>query len=206
MTNSHSPSEPGISKERVQFLIESSRTSHEELIFRIKHRDDWLKIQLLAQVILLALAFGIEIGGVKATSPIPDVIALAIPTSFILACVYVVEDNLVGYLTSERGKFAHTEARMFPNEERIGLFEASAALDDYRRTTLPIRLAAQLGAFVVIPTGLAFFRLRRITEWNKLRTIELIFDLLLVLVTLSLVVWAFCKRRSLRSAASLLEV
>ena len=55
MTKLHSLSDPSISKERVQFLIESSRTSHEKLIFRIKHRDDWLKIQLVAQVIMLAL-------------------------------------------------------------------------------------------------------------------------------------------------------
>jgi len=198
-------SESSISKERVQFLIESSRTSHEELIFRIKHRDDWLKIQLLAQVIMLALTFGIEIGGIKATSPLPNVIALAIPTSFILACLYVVEDNLVGYLTSERGKFSRTEAQMFPNEERIGLFEASDALDNYRRTTLPIRFAAQLVAFIVIPAGLALYRLGRITEWRKLHTVELIVDMLLLPLALGLIVWAFRKRRSLRNIGNIVK-
>lgn len=148
---------------------------------------------------MLALAFGIEIGGVKATSPIPNVIALAIPTSFILACLYVVEDNLVGYLTSERGKFSRTEAQMFPNEARIGLFEASDALDNYRRTTLPIRFAAQLVAFILIPAGLALYRFGRITEWRKLHTIELIVDVLLLPLAFGLIVWAFRKRRSLRN-------
>lgn len=205
MTKIDSPSEFHISKERIQFLIESSRTSHEELIFRIKHRDDWLKIQLLAQVTMLALAFGIEIGGIRATSPIPSVIALAIPTSFILACLYVVEDNLVGYLTSERGKFARTEAQMFPNEERIGLFEASDALDNYRRTTLPIRFAAQLGAFILIPAGLASYRMLRIGEWNNLHTIELIVDVILWCLALGLIIWAFYKRRSMRNVGNILR-
>ena len=188
-------SEPSISRERIPFLLESSRTSYEELIFRIKHRDDWLKIQLLAQVTMLALAFGIEIGGVKATSSIPNVLALAIPTAFILACLYVVEDNLVGYLSRERAKFALTEARMFPKEDRIDLWEASDSLRNYARTTLPIRFAAQLGAFVLIPAGLALYRYWGITAGIKLYFIESIVDALLWCATLGIIIWAFRKRQ-----------
>jgi hypothetical protein len=192
---SHGKSRSNISTERIQFLIESSRTSHEELMFRIKHRDDWLKIQLLAQVTMLALTFGINIGGVNATAPIPNVIALAIPTSFILTCLYVVEDNLVGYLTKERSKFAYTEARMYPHEDRMDLFEASDALNDYRKTTLHIRLLAQLVAFVLIPVGFALYRFTRIPAWNNLHFFEFLIDAALLGGTLCLIIWAFFKRR-----------
>src|SRR4051812_2427440 len=55
-----------IKKERLDFLIELSRTSQEELMFRIEHRDRWLTHQLLAQAILIGLALGFKIGGVEA--------------------------------------------------------------------------------------------------------------------------------------------
>jgi hypothetical protein len=57
--------------DRTNFLIETSRTSHEELMFRIKQRDDWMKLQLISQGALAALAFGIEVSGVKTASPVP---------------------------------------------------------------------------------------------------------------------------------------
>lgn len=184
-----------ISKERIDFLIESSRTSLEELIFRIKHRDDWLKIQLLAQITMLALAFGVEVGGFNATNPIPNVLALAVPTAFILASLYVVEDNLIGHLSRERGKLSLIEAQMFPAEREIPLFEASDALRDYAKTTLPIRLAAQLGAFVLIPAGLSAYRFISFAVWNKLQIVESAVDIFLWCVTIGMIVWTFRRRQ-----------
>ena len=84
---------------------------------------------------------------------------------------------------------------MFPKGGRIELFEASDGLRNYARTTLPIRLAAQLGAFVLIPAGLAEYRFLGITIENKLRIIELIVDAVLWCVTVGIIIWAFHKRR-----------
>lgn len=71
-------------------------------MFRIKHRDDWMKLQLVSQGALAALAFGIEVSGVKPHLRCPGRLTLAAPVSFVLAVLYCVEDRLVGLLSHWR--------------------------------------------------------------------------------------------------------
>jgi hypothetical protein len=144
--------------EKLTLVTESSRTAHEELMFRIRHRDDWLKLQLLAQAVLAALAFGIEISGVKGHDPAPWVLDFAAPVSVVFTILYCVEDRLVGLLTRWRGHLYHSEAKRDERLTGIENFEGSPALPEYAKSALWWRLWAQIGAFLVIPGVLGFRR------------------------------------------------
>ena len=50
---------------RIDYLFECMRTTREEMLFRIKHRDNWLSAHLVVQAGLLALAQGVEMAGLK---------------------------------------------------------------------------------------------------------------------------------------------
>src|SRR5580692_11462376 len=70
--------------DRRDFLLELSRTSQEELMFRIGHRDNWLARQLMAQAILVALSLGIQIGGASFQSPSPTLVKPLISAEHLL--------------------------------------------------------------------------------------------------------------------------
>lgn len=192
--NDQAPKEPVII-DRTSFLLESSRTSHEELMFRIKHRDDWMKLQLIAQATLAALAFGVEVGGVKTASPVPWALTLASPISFILAVLYCVEDRLIGLLSHWRSGLPKREAALSKpaaGESEIEVFEASSAIEEYSRSALLLRLLAQLCAFVGIPAILAAYRLHA-GQRNKWELFASAFSLIL---TFAALIWQFYARRS----------
>src|SRR5262245_17061309 len=120
--------------ERLTLVTESSRTAHDELMFRIRHRDDWLKLQLLSQAVLAALAFGVEVGGFKTESPVPWALNLAGPISTIFTILYCIEDRLVGLLTHWRGALYRQEAVRDPTLSGLENFEGSEAIWQYGKS------------------------------------------------------------------------
>src|SRR5712692_6813818 len=89
---------------RVPFLIASHDDARREQLFWEEHRDRWLKLVLLAQAILFALASGIEVAGVRVAKPETTadpyhvLLLLAPVVSMILYLMFLVEDRLVGLL------------------------------------------------------------------------------------------------------------
>lgn len=148
----------------LDFAIECSRTSHDELVFRAKHRDDWLKVQLFTQMALLALARGVEIGGVKSVSALPDVLVVAAPASVVLAALYASEDLLVGLLSRYRSRLSVSVAKAHGKAD-TGLFEASAEIGEYAKRALPLRFTAQVVGFVLIPAVSVSFRMLDPGRW-----------------------------------------
>jgi hypothetical protein len=180
--------------DRTSFLIETSRTSHEELMFRIKQRDDWMKLQLIAQGALAALAFGIEVSGVKTASPVPWALTIAAPVSFILAVLYCVEDRLVGLLSHWRSGLPKREVSLVElesGENEIEVFESSKAIEEYSQSALWWRLMAQLSAFIGIPTILALYRVHT-NQWSGW---ELDICAVPLALALAVLLWAFYERR-----------
>lgn len=129
-------------------------TARSEILFRIEHRDKWLTHSLLAQVGLYALSRGLEIGGVKATAPLPDLAAFAPAISMVFAAMYFVEDRILGRLTAYIADLCHFDAAasLKPGEKHIPAWDASPQLRNYATgLALWFRVFAQGGAFVALP-------------------------------------------------------
>ncbi len=167
--------------ERMDYLFECFRTAREELLFRVRHRDDWLKTQLISQAALLALAKGIEIVGIKSATPYPDLTAFSMSISLIFACLYYTEDNLIGYLSKYIGAISNTEAVLRQEKTIIACSDISEHLRLYARHTLPSRFLAQAFAFIIIPMGLTFYRIVQFKSWGILQFGEVAIDIIFLL-------------------------
>lgn len=129
-------------------VIERSRTAREELLLRVRHRDSWLKLQLLAQAILWSLAKGVKLGGADSPAPLPEALALASPIALVFASLYYVEDGLIHRLSK------------YIEGLDSGSWDASPQLKNYATgLTLILRLTAQLAAFVALPSYLVLIQL-----------------------------------------------
>lgn len=200
-------------KERNDFLVEASRTSHEELVFRVTQRDNWMKIQLLAQITLLALALGVEFGGTKVgtkrTAGLRTLaLALAMPVSVTLAAQYFDEDLLVNCLSHYRHDLTGLEAALSGGAAPIELFEASKWRKEYWDRAFSTRTVGQAVAFAVIPLVLTvgmYFRKWRLcrTWWGESPLLARGAHAMLLLVYALGMVWVsclVCRAASLRRA------
>src|SRR3954470_21288225 len=97
---------PGLADnpDRTDYLLECFRTTREELLMRVKHRDSWLKLQLLAQAVILALMSGIILSGVESHNAMPELAWLALPISIVSAGLYFTEDGIICRLSKYIGK------------------------------------------------------------------------------------------------------
>lgn len=142
--------------DRLDYLIECSKTAREEILFRIKHRDAWLKLQLLTQAILWALSNGIKLGNVEPSTPVPLALALASPISLVFAGLYFVEDGLIYRLSKYIGSLSELEKEISKGNIKIICWDASEPLRGYAKgITLILRQVAQIAGFVILPGYLA---------------------------------------------------
>lgn len=144
--------------ERIEYLISCFNNSHEELLFRIKHRDNWLKANLIFQVTILALSYGVEIGGVKGTNVSPDILLLAIPGAFIFMTLYSLEDRLISLICNYLVNISKKEQELSEDELIVHNFDSSLQAQDYVKKFLPIRTAGNTISFCLIPSILFYHR------------------------------------------------
>ncbi len=188
--------EPSQKPVRIHYLLSCYRTACDQLVFRIEHRDQWLKTQLLVQAAFLALASGIEFGGVKATSPAPTILALAIPTSLVLTALYVLEDRIISHEVQYIASLSAKEAELSSSPETIHNLESSPEIQQYIARTLPIRLIAQMSAFLLIPAGSAVYRfVNQPIIWNMINSVEVILDVVLWIASAGLLLTSYLQRR-----------
>lgn len=153
------------------------KTTREEILFRIRHRDAWLKLNLLAQATIWAVAKGVQISGTSSIHPLPEALVLAFPVSFVFAGLYYVEDRLVHYLS----KYI---ASKWPDS-----WDASPQLAEYAKgVTLSLRAAAQVACFLVLPGYLTYLQFG--AEWNRFA-----FQGVLALLISLLIVLGYVQRR-----------
>ena len=116
-----------------------AQAAREELLMRVKHRDDWLKLQLLAQAVLWALANGVKFH-MEAQGKVTVVPILAPSVALVFCLLYYVEDGLIHRLSKYIGRLDE------------GSWEASSQLRSYARgRPLLFRALAQFVAFVLMP-------------------------------------------------------
>ena len=179
---------------RLNVILESSRTAHDELLFRVKHRDDWLRLQLVVQAALLGVASGVEVAGIRSTSSLPDMLALAVPSGFVLGTLYVAEDRLVSLLSRYRAQLGELEVQLAGSRMLIPFFEGSKEMQEFLRSALPVRGLALFVVFAVIPAGLATYRFARLPNWSPQTAIECALDAALLLIVLFLLGWSWWLR------------
>jgi len=140
----------GADRERIDYLIECFKLAKEELLLRFKYREHWLQLQLLAQVVLVALSLGIEIAGVKGPAT-PSVIMLSPAISAILACLYFVDDSLISYIGGYLVALTDAEAELRSGSVKILNWDSSSQVKEYVKQALIAKYVAQ---FIALP----FFR------------------------------------------------
>jgi hypothetical protein len=140
-----------------KYLVKCFTKSYEELIFRVKHRDNWLKTQLLSQLIISVLAFGnVEIGSVKSAQPLPGVLALAPMISLVIYIYYMIEENLIGRLSSYISDLSSKEKALSASETTIHNFDSSLQAKHFFDETQPQRIVGQVVGFILLPFVLLF--------------------------------------------------
>jgi hypothetical protein len=119
--------------------LEFAKPAREELLMRVKHRDDWLKLQLLVQTVLWALANGVKFQ-VEASKPLEVAAQMAPAVSLAFCLLYYVEDGLIHRISKYIGSVCP------------GTWETSTQLQNYAKgRILLFRAVAQLIAFVAVP-------------------------------------------------------
>jgi hypothetical protein len=177
--------------ERLDYLIECAKTAREELIFRIKHRDTWLKLQLYTQAILWALSKGIKLGGAESTS-FPDGLALAFPISLVFTCLYSVEDHLISGLSNYIGSLSQQEKKITNSEVQIYSWDNSKQLIGYAKGfPLILRWIAQIAGFLILPTYLVFFYFQSTGTFKW----EVYFQIALFVTIFSILLKGYKKRK-----------
>lgn len=176
------------SQSRLNYLLACFHSSQEELLTRVKQREEWIKLQLVAQVVILALANGVKLMGAEPTSRVLWVSTLALPVSVVFYLLYVVEDRLIKHLADYIGDLSSLEARINSAKDLIPNFDNSHHLKAFFRETLIYRIISQFVVFVLIPGGVALaYRWgnppRGIVDWVLAGTdVILGFVLLVVLI------------------------
>lgn len=180
---------------RLQYLIECFKAAHEEGMFRIQKRDKWLQSQLLVQVGLLSIARGLEISGVKAASPYPDVLVLSSAASAVFVTLYLIENSLIANLSKYVASLSELE-KNFGGGKIIPNWDASQNyVGNYIRDTLPFRLVAQFMTFLLIPLGITTFRILSVPYRKSVVAAEALVHAVLFVYVLFIILLNY-KRRS----------
>ena len=170
-----------------EYVLEYFRSAREELILHFNHRENWIQLQLLAQVVLIALSLGIGIAGIQTSDEYPDIVALSTAISFIFTSLYYADDSLISHI----GSYIRTLPLV---DSTLLSWDASEQAKHYVRSALPIRYLAQLTAFAIIPTGICVWRILRFPSWGTLQISEVVIHV----VFLSLIIYLILKGFLLR--------
>lgn len=133
------------------YLIECFKGSYDELKFRVKHRDAWLKTHLIAQLAILALASGIDLKVVSSTQSLPIILSLALPASLVLLIFYLIEENTISSLSRYIAGLSKLEAELTQGTI-IYNFDSSEVVTKFFKDTQSIRVLGQFVTFLLIPT------------------------------------------------------
>lgn len=180
-----------------EYLIECFRLAHYESMDRIKNRDSWLKYQLFCQVSLFAIFQGVELGGIKPATALPDILILCPIVSLIFYILYTIENSLIGYLSRYIASLSHIEQRI-NGGELIKNWDASHEYRQrYTKSTLYIRTISQTLTFFVLPLSLFAFRaIAYKTPLNIPSILEIIINSI-ILIIIAVLILINHKHRSI---------
>jgi hypothetical protein len=180
-------------EERNDYRLACFQSAREEMNLHFKHRENWVQLQLLTQVVLLALSQGLKIGGVESNDRRPDALMLSTGISLVLASLYYADDSIISHL----GKYIRSLAE---GEPKFRPWDSSEQVEAYIQGPLFFRYLAQFIAFVLIPTGLFGWRLLTwgtFTAWQTFHRIEFVINLGFLIVSAYLVLQGYQQRKQM---------
>ncbi len=180
--------------QQFEFLTECFKAANKRLLFRIKHRDLWLKFQLIAQFTLVLLVMLGKIAYPGLSSLFQYLLILSFPIAALCCTLYVTQDRLIGHIIEYLNSVAKTIAEY--SDQTIPLYnlESSPAGKDYIKTALPVRLIGQLFSFLMIPLWMSAYRLFNLNNFELIHMITTGVDLILA----GLIVWLLSTTYSSR--------
>ena len=196
--------------DRYSYFLECHIHAREETFFRLRERSKLFYVHLFVQVTILALAFGVQLGqfkppGTQGSSLLPFslVLILAVPSAFVFATLYTIEDYLVDFGSRHLAHLSHFEEQWTANAVCIPNFDRWASRH-FAQTTIPLRFQAQVIGFVIIPAIEAFFRFYtggplRLTQTQLIEAS--IYVILLFLILFRLIRLYIFRRRSVDNDA-----
>lgn len=135
----------------IELLLEYYKLAREELLNRLKWRDNWLKYQLLVIIVLIALSIKMEFLSFKTNENHPELLLLCYPISVILCALYYTEDNIIGKLSSYSAAICIAEKDLNGKSKTVLNWDYSLQLRDFSGNALKKRFFAQIIVFILCP-------------------------------------------------------
>jgi len=136
--------------DQTEFLLEYYKIAREEIMLRIRTRDNLMKIQLVILIVIAALSLKMNFI-ISTDKEIPEILILALPISIITCALYFVEDNIIGRLALYSEAVSYAEKEINKSELILFNWEASNQIKDFLKETLEKRIIAQYIAFLILP-------------------------------------------------------
>jgi hypothetical protein len=187
-----------------QFLIECHAYARESLIFRVKQREQLMRLHLLAQGTLLALALGVGVGDFTPPADastdmirFPIVLILAAPCALIFGLLYITEDYLVDFSSKHIAQFPKQESDLMGTG--IEIMNLDVGMKGHlAKRSIPIRFTAQLFAFILVPLILSIlcYYADPLAKWRPYaKSYLVVFDSVLLLSLFGFLIRLFLFRQ-----------
>ncbi len=195
-----------MSHERLNYLNECHRSAREELLFRVKHRDAYLKFQLTVQVVIWGLINGVTFLGSSTSEGKTldsNFSALCLPISFVFAGLYFVENGLIGKMSLYIKSLTDKELELCKtsNSEQehrkivIYNWESSEEFEEYRKKfNLLLRSITQFFVFLLLPLVVSVEYHKTLNLYN-VRSLESLIQLVSGTLIGLLIVYGYLRRR-----------
>jgi hypothetical protein len=175
------------------FLRDCYSKTYDELLFRIRHRDAWIKVQLVAQIVLFATSSGLKIHLVDSAVPIPNALSFCLPVSFVILMLFLVEERTVGHLSRYIGHISREEQKLNPGHE-IPTFDATLGTVSFFTSTERFRFGSQITVFLLIPVMLWFYKYMQPPQFP-----ELSFDVAVNAPLIAIILWQLASAHMARN-------
>jgi hypothetical protein len=141
------------------YLRDTYSKTYDELLVRITQRDNWIKIQLICQLALVAISAGLKLQIINSDSPVPNALSFCLPISFVIFLQFQIEETIIALLSRYIGEMSEAEEVLNPGFF-VHNFDSSVAVGDFWRKSQNFRTTSIIIVFLMIPLSLWLYRIR----------------------------------------------
>jgi hypothetical protein len=139
------------------YLKEAYSKTYDELLFRIRTRDNWIKVQLVCQLTLVAVSSGLKLQIINNDHPLPNALSFCIPVSFVVFLLFQIEETIIALLSRYLGEMSAAEEALNPGY-LVHNFDSSVAVSDFWTKSQVFRTLSISVIFLLIPAILWLYR------------------------------------------------
>ncbi len=186
------------------YLIQAYVKTYDELLFRIRNRDNWIKTQLICQLVLIAIASGLKLQIVNSDSPLPNALSFSLPVSFVIFLLYQIEETIITLLSRYLGEMSKAEEAM-NSGFFVHNFDSSVAVGSFWTRSQKLKTASVSIVFLLIPLSLWLYRARSMVKDWYFAVEAGVSCLLMVFITWSIVNAHNARRQNAKSISKWLS-